>query len=98
MQDTTIGPHWEGDMSDGGEVRGVGLNYRGAVGYIDHLAPFCVLMDIPLLCCDEVSERFASRYYPGLRIIRKARSELTAEYFADNFDYIAQADLWPVRG
>jgi hypothetical protein len=92
-QETTKG----GAMKDR-ELRGVGLNYRGALHLLDHIAPFCVLMDIPLICPDDLSYRFASRYYPGLRIIRRAREEISAEWLADNFDYIAQSDLWAARG
>ncbi len=46
-----------------------GLIFDESFHYVDHLAPFCVLADCPLIVCEESLAELARRYYPGLKVI-----------------------------
>ena len=45
-----------------------GLIFDDSRHYIDHLAPFCALLDWPLIVCEESIAKIARRFYPGLKI------------------------------
>lgn len=46
-----------------------GLIFDQSIHYIDHLAPFCTLYNLPLIVCDEIIAELCRQYYPGLSII-----------------------------
>src|SRR5579862_4181017 len=48
-----------------------GLIYDESIHYIDHLAPFCALLNWPLIICEPSIADLAEQYYPDLTIIRK---------------------------
>ena len=54
-----------------------GLIYDDSRHYIDHLAPFCALMEWPLFVCEPSVAELAKRYYPGLEVIEVNFWELT---------------------
>ena len=46
-----------------------GLIYGNQIHHLDHLAPLCILMDIPLIVTEEEIEEIAQKFYPGLVIV-----------------------------
>jgi len=46
-----------------------GLIYDDSRHYLDHLGPFCALMNWPLIVCEPVVADLARNYYPDLRVI-----------------------------
>ncbi len=65
-------------------IRAAGLIYGFLEHHLDHLAPFCSLMEIPLVVTERDIFAQASRYYPDLRIIYfdviEAPSQLMLSY------------------
>ncbi|MBS0620372.1 MAG: CDP-glycerol glycerophosphotransferase family protein [Verrucomicrobia bacterium] len=49
--------------------RAAGLIYGHDLHYLDHLAPLCCVLGIPLLVTEEKIAQFASKYYQGLEVI-----------------------------
>jgi teichoic acid glycerol-phosphate primase len=49
--------------------RCAGLIYGPEIHHLDHLAPLCSLMNMPLILMDEKIAALARRYYPGLEVI-----------------------------
>jgi hypothetical protein len=49
--------------------RAAGLIYGPLEHHLDHLAPFCSLMQIPLILTDEVFLKKAQLYYPDLELL-----------------------------
>ncbi|GAC1351929.1 MAG: hypothetical protein NVS3B20_04790 [Polyangiales bacterium] len=79
-------------------LRGVGLNYRNKLLFIDHLGPVCELMDVPLIVFDQQTIDLARKYYPKLQTLLLDRAQITADYLMENFDVIFHSELFPVRG
>lgn len=73
--------------------KGVGINPAGLPHYVDHLAPVCVMMGIPLIFVDELAEA-GRRYYPELQLIEVNYQDLTPEYLISNYDLLFLSDLW----
>jgi CDP-glycerol glycerophosphotransferase (TagB/SpsB family) len=48
-----------------------GLIFDDSLHYLDHLAPFCSLMQWPLLICEGHIADLARRYYPDLKVIEE---------------------------
>lgn len=48
-----------------------GLLHENNQHYIDHLAPLCSLLKIPLLTNEEGIEELVKKYYPSLKVIHK---------------------------
>ncbi len=46
-----------------------GLIYGPMAHHLDHLAPLCTLLDIPLIVTEEDFVSLAQKYYPGLSVI-----------------------------
>jgi hypothetical protein len=76
------------------EKKSVGLNPQSQIHYIDHLAPVCILMDIPLVFIDERDQSIAIRYYPGLKTEFIPYEELTREFLITHYDVLFMSDLW----
>lgn len=53
-----------------------GLIYDDSRHYIDHLAPFCALVQWPLIVCEEGVADLARTYYPDLEVILKNSLQL----------------------
>jgi hypothetical protein len=49
--------------------RSAGLIYGPDLHHLDHLAPLCCLMKIPLVVTEEKIADFAKKYYPSLQVI-----------------------------
>ncbi|MCB1135543.1 MAG: CDP-glycerol glycerophosphotransferase family protein [Chlamydiia bacterium] len=62
--------------------------------YTEHLAPLCVLMNIPLLLGDEDQVEAARRYYPGLDARFIHYDDLTPDYIMKNYDVVFRSDIW----
>ena len=54
--------------------------------YLDHLAPLCDLLQIPLLTNDLKIEKMAHHYYPMVDTRYIAPAEMTPHYLGTNFD------------
>jgi len=76
------------------EKRGVGLNPHNNSRLTEHLAPICVLLDMPLLLLDEKCCVTAERLYPGLKTLYVHWEELSPEYLIENFDVFFQSEPW----
>ena len=50
------------------QYQAAGLIHGNQVHHLDHLAPLCILMDIPLIVTEEEIEEVAKKFYPGLVI------------------------------
>jgi hypothetical protein len=54
-----------------------GLIYDDSRHYLDHLAPFCALLNWPLILCEPLVADLARKYYPDLKIIESSVTTLT---------------------
>lgn len=59
--------------------------------YLDHLAPICHLMDMPLIVTEETTYSSAQTFYPQIETIKKDHIELSTDYLANNFDVIFES-------
>lgn len=61
-----------------------GLIYGPDIHYLDHLAPLCALMGIPLIVTDDKVATLAKTYYPDLQVIQwepfEAQAKLVSEF------------------
>lgn len=76
------------------ELKGVGLNPNTHIHLTDHLAPLCVLLDIPLLLTDEKHEADVHSLYPGIKTILAEWEEINPHYLIENFDLFFQSEPW----
>lgn len=60
----------------------------GPLTHLDHLAPLCYLLEIPLIVTDEEHERLGKIFYPMVDIQYVSFSELTLEAISKRFDAI----------
>lgn len=81
-------------MTNAIEKKGVGINPYGQIHYIDHLAPICVMMGIPLLFLDSQDYALGKKYYPDLQAQLEEYQELTPEYLIAKYDVLFMSDLW----
>jgi hypothetical protein len=51
-----------------GRKKASGLIYGPDVHHLDHIAPLCAALEIPLIVTDEEIERAAKEYYPHLKV------------------------------
>lgn len=69
--------------------------------HLDHLAPLCALMQMPLIVTDDTTYQLARIFYPQVETLLKYPDELTLDYLA-SFDMLFQcgkfwaADLLPL--
>lgn len=70
-----------------GECRPAGLIYGPEYHHLDHLAPLCSLMSIPLIVTEEKLAEQARRYYPNLEVVC-ADYMSAPQYLVSNFDLI----------
>ena len=67
--------------------RAAGLIYGPELHHLDHLAPLCCLLGIPLLTTEESIAALAKRYYPGIEVL--ALDYMAApEYLVTHFDLV----------
>lgn len=59
--------------------------------YLDHLAPICYFLKIPLIVTEENTYASARVFYPQIEVIYKELGELSLEYIANNFDVIFES-------
>lgn len=64
-----------------------GLIYGSEPHHLDHLAPLCALLEIPLILSDEALAEQANRFYPNLWVILWHAEELP-EKLVNQFDTI----------
>lgn len=74
--------------------KGVGLNLAMQPHYIDHLAPICCIMGIPLLFIDEQNYEMAKHYYPDLDAQLEEYQNFNPEYLIQRYDVLFLSDLW----
>ena len=51
----------------GEKNKAAGLIFDSSSHYLDHLAPFCAELNLPLLFCDPILKELADRFYPSLQ-------------------------------
>ncbi len=67
--------------------KSAGFIYGKLAHHLDHIAPLCSLMQIPLIVTEEEIARAARQFYPGVEVI--ATDYLTAaEFLVSHFDII----------
>jgi CDP-glycerol glycerophosphotransferase (TagB/SpsB family) len=76
------------------DKKAVGLNPDNVLFHVDHLAPICVLMSIPLLFTDESSAQTAGQLYPELETLFIEKELFTPRYLAKNFDVLFHSTVW----
>ncbi|MES2200338.1 MAG: CDP-glycerol glycerophosphotransferase family protein [Chlamydiota bacterium] len=59
--------------------------------YLDHLAPICYLMNMPLIITEEKTYSSALTFYPQIETIKKDHIELSTDFLAENFDVIFES-------
>lgn len=59
--------------------------------YLDHLAPICYLMNMPLIVTEEETYASALTFYPQIQTIKKDHLELSADFLTNNFDVIFES-------
>jgi teichoic acid glycerol-phosphate primase len=72
---------------DSHQFRIAGLIYGPDLHHLDHLAPLCVFMQIPLLVTEAKIEELAKRFYPRLEVIL-AEYMTVAEYLVSHFEVV----------
>ena len=64
-----------------------GLIYGPAEHYIDHLAPLCSVLSIPLLVTEEEEEALLRLFYPDVQVYRVPSIEMP-DFLVKNFDIV----------
>ena len=62
-----------------------GLIYGPELHHLDHLAPLCCLMDMPLIVTEEKIAELAKRYYPALTVVLSDYMSVP-QYLVSHFD------------
>lgn len=75
-----------------------GLIFDESFHYIDHLAPFCALMDWPLLVCEESVAAQCEQYYPMTEVILTDFSSLPPCIVSCNPLPLLKSTLGPWQG
>lgn len=66
--------------------------------YLDHLAPICYLMDMPLIVTEEATYSSALTFYPQIQTIKKSHLDLSPEFLTTNFDVIFESGkFWSIE-
>ncbi len=68
-----------------------GLIFGPAFHHLDHIAPFCLLLNIPLIVTEKEIEKAANRYYPQLITFYKKSVELA--YYVTSFYQVVFSSL-----
>jgi teichoic acid glycerol-phosphate primase len=63
------------------------LLYGNDLHHLDHLAPLCSLLEIPLIVCDDNIFDLAKKFYPKLNLIYLETTKIST-YFLDNVKYM----------
>lgn len=71
-------------------MRTAGLIHGPSEHHLDHLAPLCAILEIPLIVCDEEVADLARRFYPQVALVQLDYQEL-AFRVVDEFDLIVTA-------
>lgn len=66
-------------------LRSTGLIYGPELHHLDHLAPLCCILQIPLIVTEEKIAELAKGYYPGLEVILCEYLNV-AQYLVAHFD------------
>lgn len=64
-----------------------GLIYGPDLHHLDHLAPICSLMNIPLIVTEEKIASLANRYYPGIEVLLFDYMSVP-QYLVTHFDIV----------
>ncbi len=65
----------------------VGFIYGQALHHLDHIAPLCILLEMPLLVTEESLSQIAKKYYPTLIVFHVDEVEL-AKHIAEHYDVV----------
>ncbi len=67
--------------------KAAGLIYGPAPHYIDHLAPLCSIMDIPLFVSEDEEKRLVRSFYPEVQV-HKIDALSLPQFFIENIDIV----------
>jgi hypothetical protein len=70
-----------------------GFIYNTKYPYLDHLAPFCSLLKIPLIVTEDDFAKISKKFYPKTEIIINTNYPLIYKFLAKNFDIIFSCQL-----
>ncbi len=76
-------------------IPGAALNFGNHRHCSDHLAPICLLLQIPLLVSDPSEAEFLQKLYPGLMTEVWERETLSLRRLFDTFSLFIQSEYWP---
>lgn len=75
-------------------MKGLAINTGESNHFLDHMAPFCYLMQIPLLVTEEQCYESAKEYYPQITSLYIPYDEVDCHYLAQTYDTFFQTVLW----
>jgi hypothetical protein len=73
-----------------------GLLFDSSPHYLDHLGPFCALLDWPLIICDPSIFENAKKFYPNLRLIEAPGPFGLGEWISKQFTHIVSCSPRPL--
>lgn len=76
------------------EKRAVGFIFDNNHVFLDHVAPLCSLLKIPMLLTDNELVCTAKRYYPDLKVIKHSNYRTVNKFLGENFDIIFSCHLF----
>lgn len=68
-----------------------GAILTGPDTHLDHLAPLCYIMAMPLLVTDKTTYELALTFYPQIQIMYTPLEDLTALFLVKNFDVLFES-------
>jgi teichoic acid glycerol-phosphate primase len=74
-------------MTESSQWASAGLIYGPAPHYIDHLAPLCHLLNIPLFVTEEEEESLLKKFYPEVQT-KRINSIPLPEFLVENIDIV----------
>lgn len=72
----------------------IGLNPNTYSHLTEHLAPICVIMDMPLLLTDEKHAVEAQKLYPKLKVKLMDWEDVTPQFLIEHYDVFFQSEPW----
>lgn len=72
--------------------------HTGPDTHLDHLAPLCALLEIPLIVTEEDHLELGQKFYPMVEIRYLPLEELTLAYMATHFDVVVECGkFWAIE-
>ncbi len=75
-------------------VRCLAINMGRDFRLLDHLAPFCYLMDMPFLVTEEKNKQLLEKFYPMISVLYEEYDEISYADLAKKYDVFFQSTFW----